>query len=100
MTPYRIGTRVTYHGSLSNGTDREYIIRGHGNPVEMFAPQELAQAVAASNVEDAETLLANTYPDGVAYEIWPADVLYKFGNRCYSVVRVRRDSITPLPPPA
>jgi hypothetical protein len=95
MKPLAVGTVVTYHGSLSVNPDRKWVVRGHNDPKTMFRTQELAGAVAESNM-DAETLLGNTYPDGVAYEIWPKDVLYKFGNRCHSVYRVRRDSLTPV----
>ena len=75
MIPYPVGTIVTYHGSHSRDPSRHWIIRGHAEP------------------RDGLKDYAVNYPDGVAYMIWPVDVMYKFGNRCYSVVQVRRISL-------
>jgi hypothetical protein len=86
MKPLAIGTVVDYTGSLSDGSGRQYIVRGHSTPRE----------AAKAYPQIPEELLGEAYPDGVAYEIWPADMLYKFGNRCHSVYRVRRDSLTPV----
>jgi hypothetical protein len=71
--PVPVGTRVRYDGG-------EWIVRGHLDP----------------RVSDLEHLAAE-YPDGTGYELWPAGVLYKFGNRCYSRIFVRRASFEVIP---
>jgi hypothetical protein len=84
--PYPVGTIVDYHGSQGHG---RYVITAHHRLDDLFRPGELEQMAANGiRMEDA-------YPDGVAYEIWREGVLRKFGNRMYSIVRVRRASLTP-----
>lgn len=84
--PYPVGAVVDYHGSHSHG---RYVITAHYRLDDLFRPGELEQ-MAANGVR-----LEDAYPDGVAYEIWRQGVLRKFGNRMYSVVRVRRGSLVP-----
>lgn len=78
--PIPIGTVVDYHGSLSTGSDRKYVVTDHDNPQDLFP-------------EDQWKLLAEAYPDGVAYTIWPEGMERRFGNRAYMVFRVRRTSL-------
>lgn len=78
MEPIPVGAIVDYHGSQQHG---RYKVIGHRDPYELF-PGESAKT------------LDEAYPDGVAYEIWVEGVLVKFGNRDYSVHRVRRKSLT------
>lgn len=86
LEPYPVGSIVDYHGSHSHG---RYVITAHHRLDDLFRASELEQMKAAGiRMEDA-------YPDGVAYEIWQEGVLRKFGNRMYSVMRVRRSSLTP-----
>lgn len=78
-TPIPIGAVVQYHGSLSHGL---YTVTARLKPLS--CGQEMAQH----------------YPDGVAYEIWPVGVEKKFGNRYLAVYNVRRTSFTVVPPDA
>lgn len=74
--PLPVGTVVTYHGSLSDGTERRYVITEHEEPRAGLPGPEIS------------------YPDGVAYVIWPEGMPRKFGNRMYAVYQVRRPSLT------
>jgi hypothetical protein len=71
-----VGTRVRYHGSA--GPPGEYTIEGYNDPAERT---DLPAAA-----------IAEGYPDGIGYEIWPAGVPVKFGNRERSIHFVRRAS--------
>jgi hypothetical protein len=85
MEPIPVGTLVEYKGSWQQA----YVVTGHQAPVaDLFSPreQEIMQEEGLS--------LADAYPDGVAYEIWPEGMPRKFGNRMYMVSRVRRGSLT------
>ena len=81
MEPIPVGTDVLYQGSHAHGT---YVVVAH------HAPDDSRYPYIPPDV------LADAYPDGVAYEIWLKGVLVKFGNRDYSVHRVRRGSLTPI----
>lgn len=78
QTPLPVGTIVDYTGSFAHG---RYVITGHGIP--------------RADVPNPET----NYPDGVAYEIWPEGLPYKFGLRKMLVFQVRRTSIKEAAPP-
>lgn len=65
--PVPVGTMVRYH-------DRVYEVVEHQEPRE-GTPDPVV-----------------SYPDGVAYVLWPVDVPKKFGNRDQSFVQVRRES--------
>jgi hypothetical protein len=71
-----VGTRVWYHGSA--GPHGEYVIQGYSD--------------LAERTDLPSEAIAEGYPDGVAYEIWPAGVPVKFGNRHQSIHFVRRAS--------
>ncbi len=70
-----LGTHVRYHGA-------EYVIRNYNDPAEH------RDARIRGNPE----LIAAEYPDGTGYELWPAGISYKFGNRDYATCWVRRRS--------
>lgn len=70
-----VGTHVRYHGE-------EWIIRAHN---DLARHTKLFPAVESEYWQ-------KQFPDGIGYELWPLDVLYKFGNRCYSRTYVRRRS--------
>lgn len=71
MRPYKVGTQVQYHGSQTD-MHGKYIVLAH-----QFVPT------------------SEYYPDGVAYELWPAGLPVKFGLRHNALYRVRRESISP-----
>lgn len=75
--PIPVGTVVDYHGSLAHG---RYVVTGHDNPQNLFP-------------YDKWHLLAEAYPDGVAYTIWPEGMEQRWANRAYSAYRVRRGSL-------
>jgi len=79
--PIPVGAVVDYHGSLKHG---RYVVTEHHDPAGAanWCPQLPPE------------VLADAYPDGVAYVIWPEDVPVKFGLREHAVYRVRRGSIT------
>lgn len=80
MEPIPVGSVVQYRGSHTHG---EYVVVAHRDPAgPLFPPL-------------SPEILADAYPDGVAYEIWLRSVLRRFGNRMYMVTRVRRRSLTP-----
>ena len=85
MEPYPIGTQVHYHGSLEH-MHREYRITGTQKPTD--GQPDLAVY--------SDEQIAEWYPDGVAYSMWPLGVPEKFGDRDKSLHYVRRDSITPI----
>jgi len=86
MIPIPVGTLVEYKGSLAHGT---YVVTGHQGPVaDLFSPRE------HEVMQEQGFSLADAYPDGVAYEIWPEGMPRTFGNRMYMVSRVRRGSLT------
>lgn len=87
MKPYPVGSVVNYSGSQSHGI---YVITRHENPAALFSPLETEVLTARYPGGFDEV-----YPDGVCYEIWKQGVLRKFGNREFSVFRVRRRSLTP-----
>jgi hypothetical protein len=84
MDPIPLGTVVI---RISDG--KRYVVDGHEDPWKEFSLQELAKMG-----EDPGGVLAEEYPDGVAYTIFPEGMSRKFGNRDYSVYRVRRKSLT------
>jgi hypothetical protein len=88
LGPYPVNSVVDYHGSFSHG---RYVITGVF-PVTpgLFTAPELAA------MEREGLSLRDLYPDGACYEIWQQGILRKFGNRMYSVSRVRRGSLTPV----
>jgi hypothetical protein len=90
MEPIPVGTVVTYHGSLSYDPEKRYVIMAHQNPEEMFTVTEMVLLLRSET-------LAEAYPDGVAYTIWPEGMPQKFGLRehmIYRIYRVRRGSLT------
>lgn len=86
MDPIPLGTVVDYHGSHTHG---RYVITEHSDPEGIFSDEE-----KITNVFLDGPTLTEAYPDGVAYTIWKQGVLRKFGNRAYSISRVRRGSLT------
>jgi hypothetical protein len=80
MKPIPVGTLVDYHGSHKHG---RYVVIAHRCPQDMFPKDEWGDD------------MAQYYPDGVAYEIYPEDLPRKFGLvRDYTIWRVRRSSLT------
>lgn len=75
MKPIPVGTLVDYHHG------GRYTVTAHHCPHDLFPRNEWDE-------------VKDHYPDGVAYEIWPEGMEIKFGNRQYSVYRVRRSSLT------
>lgn len=74
--PVPIGVEVEYFGSQAHG---RYVVHGRVNVLEKL---QLERPGA----------LAEAYPDGAAYHLWPVGVPQKFGNRDQSVLFVRRTS--------
>jgi hypothetical protein len=77
-----IGTHVKYHGSC---TDRhgEYRITAYsdfGVREHIFTPE----------------VIAEHFPSGIAYDLWPIGVPHKFCERDKAIFFVRRESITPI----
>jgi hypothetical protein len=61
-----VGTKVRYHGSHEY-LHGEYTVLGYSDFADrsfIFTPE----------------VIAEHYPDGFAYDIWPVGVPYKFGN--------------------
>jgi hypothetical protein len=79
-----VGTRVRYHGSA--GPHGEYIIQGHNDP--------------AGRTDLPPEAIAEGYPDGISYELWPPGVPVKFGNRDQAIYFVRRASFDVVSGPA
>jgi hypothetical protein len=79
--PVPIGALIEYFGSEGHG---RYRITKHDSPDDhpyrQFMPEDIAEF----------------YPDGVAYELWPVGVPRKFGNRDRAVYYVRRKSFRVL----
>jgi hypothetical protein len=73
-----VGTRVRYHGGA--GAAGEYIIQGYDDPAQ-HRPRRLRA-----------DLIAEAYPGGIAYQLWPPGVPVKFANRNQAVYFVRRAS--------
>jgi hypothetical protein len=82
-TRYPKGTIVQYHGSKSY-MHGYYFVSGYYD-VEVLRPDLTA--------EEKDKY----YPDGEAYELWPLDMPFKFGNRENGLFSVRRGSFTPTP---
>jgi hypothetical protein len=80
LVPLPIGTKVNYHGSYKT-LHGEYIIWG-------VIDSEALRHLRRGHFEE--------YIDGVGYEIWPSNVLHKWGNREQAIHYVRRGSITPV----
>ena len=69
------GTRVLYHGQV-------HVVRGYNDlSLRTDLPPEA---------------VTEGYPDGTAYELWPEDVPFKFGNREQATYFVRRTSFEPV----
>lgn len=84
MDPIPVGTVVI---RISDG--KRYVIIAHDRPEELFRTSEIRQML-----EEGLTI-EGSYPDGVAYQIFPEGMSRKFGNlRDYTVFRVRRKSLT------
>lgn len=76
-----LGTRVCYHGSI------RYL---HGTyTLNAYSDLSLRTDLLAGYI-------AEHWPDGTAYDLWPEGVPVKFGNRDRAVYFVRRDSFTVL----
>ena len=86
MEPIPLETVVDYHGSRTHG--RYVVAEHHPVTLDMFQPGEVKY------MKDKNLSLTDIYPDGIAYTIWKQGVSRKFGNRMYSVTRVRRQSLT------
>lgn len=87
MEPLPIGTIVNYTGSHYHG---RYLITGHQDPSTVTIV-----GYKAENDGLLSEVLAEAYPDGVAYEIWREGIdRSKFGNRMYMVYQVRRGNLT------
>lgn len=78
MEPIPVGAIVDYRGSLRHG---RYVVTAHEDPKTLFPVSQ-------------HYLIADSYPDGVAYQIWPEGMPQKFGNREHMAYRVRRKSLT------
>jgi hypothetical protein len=72
-----LGTLVEYTGSHRNG---RYVIRAYSDLSERkdLPPEAVAEG----------------YPDGIAYDLWPPGVPVKFGNRDQAVYFVRPANVT------
>lgn len=91
MEPIPVGTAVK---RLSDG--RRYTVTGHQQASENLFSQRERLLIEADGRTLAE-VLAEQYPDGVAYQIFPEGMLQKFGTlRDYTIWRVRRGSVTPV----
>jgi len=86
MEPIPVGTVVDYHGSYGYGryevTECVPLDDAWFSDAERDAMSELG-----IKIEDV-------YTDGVAYTIWKEGIERRFGNRMYSISRVRRSSLT------
>lgn len=82
--PFAVGDLVEYQGSGAAASGRYRI-------TDIHVPRQMP------GVSDAE--LAEAYPEGKAYALWPEGVLVKFGLLHLSVVNVRPASITPVTEP-
>jgi hypothetical protein len=76
-----VGTRVRYHGSVRH-LRGEYEVIGYSD--------------LSTRHDLPEEAIAEHWPDGIAYELWPVGVEFKFGNRDQAVYFVRRASFTVL----
>lgn len=86
MTDYQSGDSPVPLGVLVEyNRGRVYEVVGHQLP-ESHPSLGFLQALGAEMDE--------TYPDGVAYSLWPVGVPKKFGNRNASYHYVRRTSFT------
>lgn len=88
MEPYPVGTHVKYHGSKEDYHGIVYEITGH-HDIRLTRPDVLEHY--------GEEFVAEKYPDGCAYSLWPAGVSKKMDDRHLSLKSVRRSSITPIP---
>lgn len=70
--PVQVGTLVHYQGA-------RYRVEEHRSPSDHPNPPPVPA-------------LAEAYPDGVAYFLWPEGMPRKMGNAAYSRVYVRRTS--------
>ena len=87
MEPVPVETVVLYH-------EKPYVITGHQDPSMLFTERE------REIIESAHMTLAEAYPDGVAYAIFPVGMPWKVGNiRNYGIHRVRRGSLQVQAPP-
>ena len=86
MEPVPVKTVVLYHGE-------PYVITGHQDPAMLFTDRE------REIIESAHMTLAEAYPDGVAYAIFPVGMTWHFGNiRVHGISRVRRGSLKVVDP--
>lgn len=85
MNPIPVGTVVDYHGSQKHG---RYVIISHEDPDGAFTASELIQ------IAKGDQTLEDSYPDGVAYGLFPEGMERSYRNRGYAVYRVRRKSLT------
>jgi hypothetical protein len=72
-SPVPVGAVVSYEGSY-------WRIVAHHDPQDH------------PDLPEGDHDLAEVYPDGVAYDLWPVSLPQKFGNRNYARYFVRRDS--------
>lgn len=75
--PVPLGMEVYYFGSQRHGL---YEVACH------LAPED------HPDVSNARGALYESYPDGVAYELWPVGLPKKLGNRHLGVYFARRTS--------
>jgi hypothetical protein len=80
-----VGATVRYFGSWAGshvGPAPEYRIIAHHPPEEN------------PRLRGADRPVEEVYPDGTAYDVLPADMEWKFGNRDFAVYYVRRTSFS------
>lgn len=85
--PIPVGTLVDYHGSIESYRGR-YTVDAHG-----LVPKPGEHPLHSSVTGE---MIAEAYPDGVTYSLWPEGFKKKFGLRHLVVSRVRRASVTPV----
>lgn len=88
MEPYPVDTVVQYHGSLKH-LHREYRITSHRDVRESRPDLSMY----------GDEQIAEWYPDGTAYMLWPTGVEASKANHHLYLTSVRRDSITPVDKP-
>lgn len=90
MEPIPVGAIVDYHGSIRSYHGR-YEVTQH-NPMDVV--KQLRPDIGYRKGDDTDAFLAESYPDGVSYDLWPVGVPKKFGEREKALYGARRESIT------
>lgn len=95
MEPVAVGTRVLYHGSNDDMHGVYTVLSSH----DMEYVKQIRPDIVSRKGDETDAYLAEKYPDGVSYDLWPEGIPFKFGLRYMALYGARRTSFTVEPEP-